>query len=101
MSFLCTFGVGADKIRALDCRTAGTVTAVKTCWWLKVNTKPVRKSMADGARFPHIIHFIYHVDGFEQHGKYYVNWNYRCPQVGEKITVCYHPDTPDRFTVDL
>ncbi len=31
--------------------TVGTVISVKRQWWLKINTKPVRKDLFDGAIF--------------------------------------------------
>ena len=51
--FLRMFGIGvSDAITGGQ--TEGVITDVKTCWWLKVNTKPVRRNMFDGALFPHI-----------------------------------------------
>ena len=67
--------------------------------WLKVNTKPVRRNMFDGALFPHIIHFTYCVNEQTYTGKRYVNWNKQCPMKGEKITVYYEPDRPDKYAV--
>ena len=43
--------------------TSGTVVSVKKQWWLKVNTKVIRKGPLDGAIFPHIIKVKYMVDG--------------------------------------
>ena len=92
------FGVGvADAIAGGQ--TEGAVTQVKTCWWLKVNTKPVRRNMFDGAVFPHIIHFTYTVDGKAYRGKRYVNWNKRCPQKGERLTVYYEKENPAKYAV--
>jgi hypothetical protein len=34
------FGIGVTNAIAGE-QTEGEVVAVKTCWWLKVNTKPV------------------------------------------------------------
>ena len=92
------FGIGTFKAFAGG-QTEGSVTKVDTCHWFKVNTKPVRKHMADGAVFPHIIHFDYDVDGKTYSGKRWVNWNKRCPVKGEKITVHYEEDAPEKYAV--
>ena len=91
-------GIGVSNAIAGE-QTEGTVTDVKTCWWLKVNTKPVRRNMFDGAFFPHIIHFSYCVNGQTYTGKRYVNWNKHCPVKGEKITVYYEAHSPDKYAV--
>ena len=92
------FGIGVNLAIAGQ-QTVGVVTDVKTCWWLKGNTKPVRRNMFDGALFPHIIHFTYCVNGLTYTGKRYVNWNKNCPLKGEKITVYYETARPDRYAV--
>ena len=92
------FGIGVTNAIAGK-KTEGTVTEVKTCWWLKVNTKPVRTHMMDGAVFPHIIHFTYTVGGEAYRGKRYVNWNKRCPETGEKLTVYYEQEAPAKYAV--
>ena len=56
------FGIGVMNAIAGE-QTEGVVSQVKTCWWLKVNTKPIRRNMFDGALFPHIIYFTYTVGG--------------------------------------
>lgn len=92
------FGIGTAKAIAGE-QTEGVVTQVKTCWWLKVNTKPIRRNMYDGALFPHIIHFTYTVGGQNYRGKRYVNWNRRCPQKGEKLTVYHEKENPAKYAV--
>ena len=92
------FGIGMSAALAGE-KTDGMVTQVRTCWWLKINTKPVRCNMFDGAVFPHIIHFTYTVDGQTYQGKRYVNWNRRCPQKGEKLMVYYQKENPAKFAV--
>lgn len=101
MNFLFRmFGIGVTNAIA-GAQTEGLVTAVKTCWWLKVNTKPIRTHMMDGAAFPHIIHVTYTVSGQTYVGKRYVNWNKRCPETGEKLTVYYEKDNPEKYAVFL
>ncbi len=92
------FGIGTANAIAGG-QTEGIVTEIKTCWWLKVNTKPVRRHALDGALFPHIIHFTYSVGGQTYRGKRYVNWNKRCPVKDERITVCYEQENPEKYAV--
>lgn len=99
MSLLSLFGVGAKRLLAEGAPAAGTVTEVKTCWWLKVNTRPARLRALDGARFPHIIRFTYAVDGAEYRGSRYVGWAARCPRAGETVTVYFHREKPGRYAV--
>ncbi len=94
------FGIGVTNAIAGK-QTEGVITQVKTCWWLKINTKPVRKNMFDGAVFPHIIYFTYNVDGQAYRGKRYVNWNKRCPEKREKLTVYYEKKNPGKYAVIL
>lgn len=98
MMFFRMFGIGTDAAIAGG-KTEGTVTAVKTCWWFKVNTKPVRRHAGDGAAFPHIIHFDYQVAGRSFTGKRWVSWDRRCPVVGERVTVHYEEGAPERSAV--
>ena len=77
----------------------GKVTEIKVCRWLKVNTKPIRRSHLDGAKFPHIIHFTYCVNGAQYHGSRFINWNHRCPVKDEIITVYYDPEKPAKYAV--
>lgn len=92
------FGIGVTNAIAGK-QTEGKVTEVKTCWWLKVNTKPVRGNTFDGALFPHIIYFTYTAGGRKYQGKRYVNWNKRCPQKGEMLTVYYEKEDPSKYAV--
>lgn len=92
------FGIGVTNAIAGG-QTEGTVTEVKTCYWFKVNTKPVRRYSGDGAVYPHIIHFTYQVGGKILTGKRFVQWNKRCPVKDEKITVYYEKDAPEKFAV--
>lgn len=94
------FGIGVTDAIAGE-QTQGTVTKISTCWWLKVNTKPVRANAMDGAMFPHIIYFTYIVRGETYQGKRYVNWNKPCPVVGEKLTVYFEKNDPAKYAVIL
>ena len=95
---LRVFGIGVTDAIAGE-QTEGVVVDVKTCWWIKINTKPVRRHMMDGAVFPHIIRFTYTVEGKEYAGSRYVNWNVRCPVKDEVITVYYDVENPAKYAV--
>ena len=106
MGLLLLLGFGEKRRMAAGHLAAGVVTNSKTCWWLKVNTKPVRKHALDGAVFPHIITFQYTVDGKTYQGKRYVPPRYAAgfdasPKVGDGIRVWYEPDRPERYAVQV
>lgn len=97
MNLLSLFGIGSDAILAKGRSVPGTVTAAKRCWWLTVNTKPVRRFSGDGALHPSIVTFTYQVDGLAYEGKLYIPIHYRVPQKGEGIHVYYDPEKPRRY----
>ena len=98
MKLLRMFGMGTTAAIA-GSDTKGIVYKVSTCYWFKINTKPLRTSASDGAVYPHIIHFTYTVDDKEYHGKRFVQWNKRCPYKDEIITVYYESEKPDNYAV--
>jgi hypothetical protein len=100
MRFLRMFGIGAANAIA-GVQTEGTVTRVQTCFWFKVNTKPVRLHVGDGAVYPHILHFTYQAEGQTYTGTRWVQWNRRCPVKDEKITVYYEKGAPEKYAVIL
>ena len=79
--------------------TMGTVLSVATQWWLKVNTKPVRKHALDGATFPHIIKVQYTVDGKNYTKKKWIGASCPVPAVGSSVTVLYRGDHPDKAKI--
>ena len=93
MGFLQTFGL--KKTIPGGQKTTASVTDVKTCWWLKVNTKPVRTHMWDGAVYPHIITYAYTVDGTAYTGRRFIWVTDRCPKPTEQIPVLYDPRQPN------
>lgn len=108
MSFLTVFPIGKkkcsqenQKIISQNNRANGTITAVKTCWWIKINTKCARLHPNDGAMFPHIIYFSYSVNGLLYHGRRCVNFYLRCPNKGEPVSVFYDGGNPSKCTVKL
>lgn len=99
MRIALVFGLGDRRILAQGNRTDGIVTEVRTCWWLKVNTKPVRSSALDGALFPHIIHFSYSAGGREHTGKRFLNYAIAPPVPGERIEIYYDGNDPRRYAL--
>lgn len=97
MNILRLFGIGSDVILAKNCCVKGKVTRVSRCWWLTINTKPVRRFSGDGALNPSIITFAYQVDNISYEGKLYIPIRYRVPQTGETIDVYYEPRQPKNY----
>lgn len=99
MSMFQMMGLDDRRIMLGGYCVEGKITEVKTCHWLKVNTKATRTNALEGAKFPHIIYFTYNVDGKEYSGTRYVNWNVRCPVENEIVTVYYDVENPAKYAV--
>ena len=97
MNIFRLFGIGGSIIRRADCSIPGTITAVSRCWWITINTKPVRRFSGDGAVYPSIITFSYVMDNIPYVGKLYVPHTCRAPRMGETITVSYDPANPKKY----
>jgi len=100
MKFFSMFGIGTGTLFSEGVSAPGTVTAVRTCWWLKVNTKAVRWSGSDGAEYPSVISFRYTADGVSYVGRRWLGHSVRPPLPGKKITVFYDPARPARCALD-
>ena len=109
MSFLTTFGPEsyqrkqksmAEKMAVEGHKVTGSITEVKTCWWIKINTKAFRRHALDGGKFPHIIYFTYTVSGAAYRGSCCIDWHLRCPYKGEAVTVFYDKGNPAKYTVN-
>ena len=79
----------------------GTILSVKKQWWLKVNTKPIRKNAFDGATFPHIVTVKYIVNGNEIVKKKWLKSFVTPPSVNEQVAVIYRTDKPTKFRLEL
>lgn len=77
----------------------GTVTELKRCWWIKINTKPVRSHSLDGAVFPETLRFRYSVKDKEYTGHKFIGLNTRNIHVGDKITVYYDSKRPSKHVL--
>jgi len=84
----------------MEKETSGIVLSVSKQWWLKVNTKPVRRGPLDGATFPHIIKVGYTVDGVEYTCRKWIRAGKDVPEVGSRVNVRYHADRPSKAVVE-
>lgn len=80
-----------------ECLTNGVIVAVKRCWWLKINTKPVRAHALDGAVFPYVVTVRYSAGGSEFVGKKTVVWKNGIPRAGQEVTVWYNANKPAKI----
>ncbi len=108
MSVVDTFALGSrkryresERLILQGNETAVRITAVKTCWWIKVNKKAVRFGPLDGATFPHIIYFSYKVGGTDYKGSCCVSYYLKCPNQNDLVTVFYDIEDPSRYAVKL
>ena len=74
----------------------GKIINVERIWWLKINTKPVRTSMWDGAVFPHWITVRYEVNGETFEKKKYYSWQKPKPKIGDTVRLLCRQDQPRR-----
>lgn len=79
--------------------TTGTVVSVKTQWWLKVNTKPVRAGTLDGAIFPHVMKVSYTVDGVCYTKRKWLRAGAPTPAAGASVPVFYDSERPARAEI--
>lgn len=83
----------------MDKETMGTVISVKKQWWLKINTKPVRRNALDGAIFPHIIKVQYIVDGKTYTKRKWIGANSQPPVERSSVTVLYYGNNPKKAKI--
>ncbi|MBQ2310280.1 MAG: sugar ABC transporter permease [Erysipelotrichales bacterium] len=80
-------------------RTTGTIVSAKRQWWLKVNTKAVRRGPLDGARFPYIVQVRYTVDGVEYTKRKWIGTQYPVPHEGDTVELVYEEDKPEHIQI--
>ena len=85
----------------MENKTIGTIISVKKQWWLKVNTKPIRKHALDGATFPHIVTVKYTVDGNEIVKSKWLGAGTKPPSVNDSVIVVYREDKPTKFRLEI
>lgn len=79
--------------------TSGTVISAKKQWWLKVNTRSLRKGTFDGATFPYVIKVSYRVEGIEYIRRKWIKASAVCPSVGTTVKVVYQQSNPKKSRV--
>ena len=97
MRILSALGLGASRILALNTQTEAVVTAVHSCWWLRVNINPVHG--ADNARHPHFVRFSYTVDGAAYTGNRFISPQNLPPLAGQRFRLYYDPEHPENYAV--
>ena len=85
----------------MESKTIGIILSVKKQWWLKVNTKPIRKHALDGATFPHIVTVKYTVEGNEIIKKKWLKACITPPSVNDQVAVIYRTDKPTKFRLNF
>lgn len=90
-----------DKIIAQNNITKGTIQKVTKCWWIKVNTKPVRMHSLDGSIFPHIMTVTYDVDGVQYKKRKYIGLRVDTIGIFGNVDVYYDKNKPSRCAIRL
>ncbi len=84
-------------------KTTGTVTELKKIWWVKINTKPVRKYALDGAFFPCRVKVRYSADGTEYEKwtglRDWKKWYGNIPEMGSNVSIEYRVGDPAKFKI--
>ena len=80
----------------MDKQTTGTVAAATKLWWLKINSKPIRMTAADGAVYPHVVRVAYSVDGKEYTVRKWIHPGHPVPAVGSRVPVSYCAERPNK-----
>ena len=86
-------------MRVREREATGKVISVSKQWWLKVNTKAVRKGPADGAAFPHIIKVSYIIDGSEYVKRKWIGAGVPVPAESSFVKIIYEEDSPKRAKI--
>ena len=91
----------SDRIIEQNNIAKGTIQKVTKCWWIKVNTKPVRMHALDGAIFPYIMTFTYEVDGIQYKKRKYIGLRADAIGIFGNVDVYYDKDKPSRCEIKL
>jgi len=89
-----------DIILQNNC-TTGKIEKVIKCWWLKVNSKPVRMNGFDGALYPHLITFTYFVNGKKYKKTKYIGLRENLIGIFGTVDVFYDKEKPSRCAIQL
>ena len=83
----------------MDKQTTGIVITTTKQWWIKINRKPVRVHILDGADFPYIIKVEYIVNGKKYKKRKWINAGNSVPKVGSNVKVIYNSDNPTKAKI--
>ena len=83
----------------MNLETTGKVISISKQWWLKINTKSIRKNLLDGALFPHIIKVEYIIDGKPYTKRKWISAGATIPKVGDFVTITHDKNKPSRAKV--
>lgn len=75
----------------------GIIVKVTKLWWLKINTKGIRKTALSGAIFPHIIKIKYNVNNVFYEKSKIVCWKNKIINVGDKVNITYDINNPSKI----
>ncbi len=85
----------------MEKETVGTIISVAKQWWLKVNTKAVRRGMLDGAIYPYIVKIRYTIEGQDYFCRKWVGPTAHPPLEGAVVRVFYREDRPSKAKVNI
>lgn len=97
MRILSALGFGARRIIEKGQQTEAIVTAVHTCWWLKINTQPIHTSSS--ARHPHLVRFSYPANGSAYSGSRFISPQNHPPLAGQRFRLYYDPEHPENYAI--
>ena len=80
----------------MEIETVGTVISIEKQWWFKINTKPFRTHMWDGAVFPHIVKAEYTVNGQPYTVKKWLWPSQPLPRMGQAVAIRYRDQRPSK-----
>ena len=83
----------------MERETNGKVISVSKQWWLKVNTKAIRKGPMDGAVFPYIIKVSYNINGTEYIKRKWIGAGAPVPVESSSVKIIYEEDSPKRAKI--
>ncbi len=83
----------------MEAKTKGKIISIKKQWWIKINTKPIRKHPLDGAIFPYIIKYTYTVDNKTYTKRQWLKAGTPIPQLNDQITIIYSIEKPSKSKI--
>lgn len=75
----------------------GKIIKVSKLRWLKINKKPFRTSLSDGATFPYKIRVEYNVNNKKFEKSKIIYWGNDSVNVGDQVIVTYEQSNPSKI----